>query len=818
MTDPTTGPASPQAPDPMTGGADANSRTALVAVLIAFGIAPLAAIPRVAAAQQTPAANPPAPPVNVVVTATPIPGTGIDRDKIAANPQMLNTSDIRRDGRASVLDALQRSVAGLALNQAQNNPFQPNLVFRGFEASPLAGDAQGLAVYMNGVRFNQSFGDTVDWDLIPDSAVENITIEGTNPVFGLNALGGSLAIEMKNGFTYQGVTGEVSGGSFGRISGGAEIGLSDDHRAIYLAANRTHESGWRPHSPSDLRQIYGDIGWRDNGNEVHLNITGADNDLTGNGTAPVDLIAVNRKGVFTYPDATRNRYIRISPTANIGLGGMTALQATAYYGHLRQHTLNGDAADAGVCASDNTVLCTEDGDTLTDATGAPIANFVTNSPYLAYAGLFTAPDWINGGPYAFLNRTSTSTDTYGGSVQVTYGGGLFGHENQLIVGASYDHGRARFGATTEIGALTLDRGFAGPGIQIDSPAGDITPVSVVARNAYTGIYISDVFDLTPELTATLSGRYNRARVKLIDRLGTALNGLHHYDRFNPSAGLAYTLMSGTTLYARYSESNRIPTPAELSCADPASPCSLTNFFVGDPSLDQVVAKTIEAGLRGHVTPGDGVKLEWSAAAFTTRSQNDIQYVASGTTGRAYFRNIGETRRRGVEAGLTLSARRFSGYLNYAYTDATYRTALLLNSPNNPMAAANGTITVRPGDQLPGIPHHSIKFGAKVQATRRLALSFSGRAASGQYLFGDESNLMPKVPGYVTVNAHASYQLLDHVEVYGTINNLFDRHYATYGTFSATGGVPMIEAPNARNTRALSVAPPIAFFGGTRVHF
>ncbi len=167
-------------------------------------------------------------PPEIVITAAPIPGGGVARDKIAANPRVIDSTDIRGEGNASILKALESGLAGVSLDQAQNNPFQPNMVYRGFEASPLAGDAQGLAVYVNGVRFNQSFGDTVNWDLIPDSAVERMTLEGSNAVFGLNALGGSLAVQMKNGFTHHGASAEVSGGSFGRIEGGAELSVGGE--------------------------------------------------------------------------------------------------------------------------------------------------------------------------------------------------------------------------------------------------------------------------------------------------------------------------------------------------------------------------------------------------------------------------------------------------------------------------------------------------------------------------------------------------------------------------------------------------------------
>ncbi len=59
------------------------------------------------------------------------------------------------------------------MQEVAGNPFQPDFYFRGFDASPVSGTPQGLAVYQNGVRINEAFGDTVNWDLIPTSAVKS---------------------------------------------------------------------------------------------------------------------------------------------------------------------------------------------------------------------------------------------------------------------------------------------------------------------------------------------------------------------------------------------------------------------------------------------------------------------------------------------------------------------------------------------------------------------------------------------------------------------------------------------------------------------
>src|SRR5262245_56756042 len=144
------------------------------------------------------------PPIEVIGT-TPLPGSEIARDKVpTANFVLSGEEALRPNGIPSGLDALEADIGGVTLSNAHVNPFQPKLTYRGFEASPLVGNPQGLAVYVNGARFNQPFGDTTNWDLIPSVAVNRITLEGSNPAFGLNALGGSIAIEMKNGFNYQG--------------------------------------------------------------------------------------------------------------------------------------------------------------------------------------------------------------------------------------------------------------------------------------------------------------------------------------------------------------------------------------------------------------------------------------------------------------------------------------------------------------------------------------------------------------------------------------------------------------------------------------
>jgi len=733
----------------------------------------------------------------VVVTASALPGGAVDPNRIPTATQSLTAADLTRSGPASLLRALDESGNGVSISNAQDNSFQPNLYYRGFQASPLAGDAQGLAVYVDGVRFNQSFGDAVAWDLIPDIAVNEVTVEGSNPVFGLNALGGSISLRMKDGFGWDGTELEGSGGSFDRWQASFQFGREDGDFSVYAAGTAMHETGWRDFSPSRLGQVFADIGWRHAGAELHLDLVGADTNLSGNGTTPVQLLAVDRAAVFTWPDIQKNTYGLANLFGTYQVNAALSLQGNAYADHLRQRTANGDVSDLAPCDDGSGFLCLDD-DVATDVNGNPI------------------PDFLNGGTYAQLNRTSTSSTGFGAALQAIHHAPLFGHDNQLLAGVSYDGGRTDFSASSEVGAMTITRGFQGPGIVIDQNDGSIAPVSLSSENDYVGLYLADVFKPVDALAITVSARYNHSRIALHDRLGTALNGSHEYSRVNPAIGATYDISSGATFYAGYAQANRAPTPAEFSCADPSAPCSLTNFFVADPALKQVVAHTVEAGFRGHGEYGAGGAFSWHAGYFHVDADDDILFAASAIAGRAFFENIGTTTRQGAEisGNYTRGSWRFS--LGYTHTDATFGNALTLNSADNPRANADGLIFVKPGDHLPGIPANMVKLAADYQATPDWTIGLDGRYGDGQWLRGDEANLNPKTAPYFVLDVTTRYRFCQQVELFATIENLLDRKYETFGSFSPTSDVPISEVPNASNPRSLSPAPPISAYGGIRV--
>jgi outer membrane receptor protein involved in Fe transport len=402
---------------------------------------------------------------------------------------------------------------------------------------------------------------------------------------------------------------------------------------------------------------------------------------------------------------------------------------------------------------------------------------------------------------------------------VTNKSDLLGRPNQLIGGFSFDGGQTIFDANTTAGALDVpSRNFVGPGTVIDLADGSIAPVRAAITDGYYGVFYTDTLDVTSALSVNLAGRFNSAQIGIKDLTGTSLTGAHAYDRFNPAAGLTYKLLPDITIYGGYSESNRAPTPAELTCSDPSAPCSLANFFTGDPNLKQVVAHTFEVGVRGQFAAYGGGRAEWNLNFYRSNLSDDIAFAQSAILGTGFFQNVGTTRRQGFDAGFRFTSDRWQTWIGYSYIDATFQSSFVLSSPNNPAADANGTITVQPGNRLPGIPTNLIKFGAQYQVTDKWTVGATAVAETGQFLFGDEANLTKKLPGYFLLNLNTSYQVTKNFQVFALVQNAFNATYYTYGTFSPTTSVPIIQVPNATNTRSYNIGAPVAAFGGVKVTF
>jgi iron complex outermembrane recepter protein len=760
--------------------------------------------------------SPQALPAVVVIGTTPVPGSTLDADKLPANLQSLSAADLRQDGPSSLINAMSTRLSSVNINDTLADPFQPDLMYRGFEASPVLGTPEGLAVYQNGVRINEAFGDTVDWDLFPDIAINRVDIVSANPLFGLNALGGAVSLTMKNGFTSQGGDGEFSGGSFDQRQGAAEFGWNNGEFGFYGAARILNQNGWRLQSQDDIHQYYMDLSLRQGGATIDLSYTRTYNDLYGQGAAPVQSLALNATNTFTGPQNNINTLNFVTLNVDFKISDTLAVQSVLYSRDFKQWVANGDSSDYTSCTTVAAAgsLCQGDGVTpLTGSSGAAI------------------PDISNGGSTLIGQNDFESIDAHGlgGSLQLSSTRSIFGHGNSFAVGTTFDTASTDFFSGTEVGVLNAELTVLPSGLFVNTPQGSgfpATPVSLNANNKYYGFYLTDTFDATPRLSVTASARYNIAKIELQDEIGTALNGNNRFVHFNPALGATYKFWRGMTAYASYATNNRAPTASEIECSDPLQPCLLPSNLAGDPpNLRQVIAHTTEFGVRGNsAAPWGRGTVSWNAGVFRTNSEDDIYGIASSVS-TGYFQNIGSTRRQGFEAGLNYQVQALSAYLQYSYIDATFLSALLMHSPSNPLQDANGNIQVLPGDKLPLIPENRLKFGADYSVSQDWSVGGSLVWVGSSYYRGDESNQNPQLPGYRVVSLRSSYHVSKQIEIFANVRNVFDAHYSTYGVYGDPTGVgaPGIPANAPSNgpgvdNRFQSPGMPRAYFGGVRISF
>jgi iron complex outermembrane receptor protein len=738
----------------------------------------------------------------IVVGSTPLVASDLNRDQVPQTTRVLDARDINRSGIPTLTGAILDNVASATVNDTEGNVFQPDILFRGFTASPVAGTPQGLAVYVNGARFNDAFGDTVNWDLIPPAAIESVNLEAANPVFGLNALGGSINIRLKNGFTTQTENVTAYGGSYGRASSILEFGRQYGDFAIYATGDATHDNGFRNTSTSDLYRLYTDLGWRSGGGELHLGLTAAHDTLGNPGATPEQALNANIANIFTAPNTISNTYLGFDLNGSHKLGLTAALQGLVYFQTLNQVIPNGTTVNVAPCGDGTGLLCNDDGSVVTTFHGQQVTDF------------------LNGGPYSGLSVQQTNSHAYGAAAQVTDAMPLGSHANYLVGGLSFDGSDSIFAGVAQIGGFNpYTREYVGPGVVQDQPSEGVNPVRVKSDARYYAAFASDVLTVAPNLDLTLAGRFNDAQVDLQDELGGPVHGDHTYNRLNPSAGLTYRLTPMLQFYGNYAQTNRAPTPQELSCASAAAPCSLLSFFVGDPNLNQVVAHTYEAGLRGRTQTTAAVQWSWNVDAYHTENTNDIIYETTvDNPNLAYYTNAGRTLRRGMEANLRYDGPHLHVKLGYAYTNATFRTPLLLNT-NSPAADANGNQQVLPGARIPGIPLHRGNFVVDYEVRERFSVGGSAQVQGNFYRFGDEANLTQPVGGHSVVDLNAAFRAGDRVTVFVIVNNVFDKRYYTYGSFGPVGDVPWPNIPGGvTDPRTASPGTPVTAYGGVRLTF
>ena len=764
-----------------------------------------------------------APRVDVIST-TPLPSLGTAKEEIAAPVQTATSRDLDRSQAVDLTDFMNRNLGGVHINDVQNNPVQPDVSYRGFTASPLLGNPQGLSVYMDGVRMNQALGDQISWDLIPRSAISTITLmPGSNPLFGLNTLGGALSVQTKNGRTHAGSRGQTYYGDYNRRAVEFEHGgYNDKGLDWFITGNDFRDDGWRDFSPTRVQQMFGKLGWANASTDVDLTWSFANNNLIGNGFTPVEFLRRSYSSIFTRPDQTQNNSNFLNLSLKHQFNDNVLFSANTYYRRIKTRTLNGDGNDDQAEA--------EEFADFGFASESAFLTALTDCRRVGGLDAEGAESLCNGA----LNRTRARQNNSGIQGQFTFLGNLFGQRNQFIVGAGYDQSRVSFNQGTEFGTLTSSRGVNGLGFISDEAA-----ASLYGKTRTYSIFATDTLSIREQWHLTVSGRFNQTRVDNFDRLDAeegrnpgdpgSLSGNHKFTRFNPAVGLTWTPNTWINPYIGYNEGSRAPSTIELGCADPNSPCRLPNALAGDPPLNQVVTKTYEGGLRGKLMGG---QLAWNAGLFNARSDDDILFIAKGLGGLGYFENFGQTRRRGAELGLTGSLGNLRFGTSYTFVNATFESATELAGENNSASGPcsvepdEDCITVRKGNRIPQIPRHQGKVFADYQFTPRMGVGTDVIALSSMFVRGNENNAhradgddfigKGETGGWAIVNLRATYQLTNQVQLFGRVNNVFDRQYFSGGVlaenrFAANGQF----AGEEQGTTAFAPGAPRIFWFGLR---
>ncbi|MCJ2059596.1 TonB-dependent receptor [Methylobacterium sp. J-048] len=773
-------------------------------------------------------------------------------NKIPSTVETVTAQEIDIDrGTDNVIATLARQTPGINLSDSQGNSNRVDVTYRGFTASPVQGVPQGLAVYQNGVRINEAFGDIVNFDLIPPQAIQRIDIVTGNPVFGLNAIGGAVNIQMKNGFTWQGTEISAWGGSDARTAGYLEYGKVSGNWSLYFTGDGLNDRGWRYENPSTIGRLYADLGYRTPDSEFHLIGMAARSFFGAAAATPVDFSHVDPRAIFTYPQTTTTEVGTIQLTGRADLSPTWDLAGNAYFRRFSQNYVDGNQGNFEQCSKQSSYrgfLCFQDDafNVNAPAKGTAARNAFANQ-FLILGQQNQKIPFLANVPYATIDTTKTQATGYGGSLQAANRDKIFGLGNTFVVGGSVDAADFSFKSSSQLGVLnpnlsvTVDPNnpyygtIPGLGTQMVRTLGalGIAPSSVDGSNLYLGLYATDTLDVTDRLSLTAGARLNYARIQTRDLTGFSpdVTGTHEYTKVNPLAGLTYQFTPALNLYGSYSESNRAPTPLELSCSSPSQPCLLPNSLVADPPLKQVTGQTYETGFRGVIPDFyAGGRLTYKAGVFRTDLQNDlIQLATPGNAARAYYVNVPATQRQGIEVSAEYVTPDLLIYANYALIDATFQFKGTLSSPNNPLASTgasggalsgdivpNGGILVRPGNKMPLVPDHQIKAGFEYNITPEWRFGVNVQAFSSSYYRGDESNLNRKLPAYYVMNLTTKYQLTKNLEIFGLITNLTNNRYTTFGTFAETGAVAGNLSIN--DPRTTTLAQPLSIYAGFKYAF
>jgi outer membrane receptor protein involved in Fe transport len=711
-----------------------------------------------------------------IVGTLPFADAAIEADRLPYALQSLDRDALRDAQGGNLVETMARKLRGVTVNEIVGSPFQVDLSYRGFRASPLLGTSQGLSVYLDGVRINESFGDVVNWDMVPEAAISRLSlVPGSNPLYGLNTLGGAIALETRSGLDDPGAEVMLSAGSHNRRRIDLAYGANHDGWHGFVAATLFDEDGWRRHSAGHLANGLAKLGRKGVATDWSATLSGGRSRLLGNGLLPQALYEADRRAVYTHPDRSANRVAQGSLRLTHRLRPGMEINALAYLRDSRRATIGGDVGDD---YADYVEDCADGFDAGGEAQDPEECGFDRDDGEALHP--------------ASLNTTTTRQRGSGASINLYLRAGAHAFD----IGATLDRSRVRFAQFEQEALFTAARGVEGDPTEEIEPASSVTG-SARAASAYAAATLA----LARGTDLSVSARFNRARVgnTLVTEDGPKPHESFTYSRLNPSLGLTHARGS-LTWFANGAQSNRVPTVIELGCADPAEPCRLPVGLQSDPYLKQVVSRTVEAGVRG-----DG----FNATVFRTVNRDDILFGRAGATRAGYFSNFARTVHQGAE--LAWSFRKGGLFLkaDYSYLDAAY------GAPGTLFTGAR-SVQVDSGTRIAGLPRHTLKLNLDWEARPGLVLGAGLRAQSRMASQGNEDGLIEddgeaagdwSIPGHALLNLHANWTPAPGWQLFARVGNALNRRYESFGALA----VDLFPGGRLLQPHAGTVAPQITRF-------
>src|SRR5882672_761990 len=501
-----------------------------------------------------------------VIGNTPLQGLGLPLNQIPANVQVADAADMQRQQTLDLADYLNNNFSGINVSESSDNPFQLDINYHGFTASPL---------------------------------------------LGLNTLGGALSVRTKSGHENPGTEFEAYGGSFGRRSFRAETGGEAGNFDYFLTGNYFDEIGWRDMSPTKVYQGFGKVGWQNDETDVDLSYTYADTRLYGNGAAPLSMLDYRRETSYT-PDFTQNLLNFVNLTGTQFLTSDVLLSANLYYRRLITGSVNGNVNDSYLSS---------------DYSGPPIDCV---APPTSRAGLAfcaagqNATSRLNQRTAGVGVQLTDSQDLFGWENQAILGADYDASRDTFAQALQYGPLAPDRSLIYEPNPLNNETVISLSG---SNKISSVYLTDTLSPSKLLHLTASVRYNRNTETLNGYSVDTDVGDVGSGFDQASPLAGDHAFSRINPAFGFTVTPTDALTFYADYNEASRAPTVIELGCANPAAPCGLPNDFASDPDLKQVVARTVEVGARGN---SDDKRLTWSVDLFHTVNGNDIQFVATST--------------------------------------------------------------------------------------------------------------------------------------------------------------------------------------------